>query len=195
MPLKRSWVLPRMSSGRPAISGLKRSNRRSSSGKTLYFDASSTKSICSSASFSGISLARSCACDQSSGAVELPAIGVSGGHLRRQPRESSAGSRPSSLRDRCRGCRTSRSTERYAGRGLRIIEGIGEAGAFHRRLLHALDDGRLGKPGQLQNGRRNIDHMMELVANLALAVDALGQCTIMPLRVPPQCEATCLVHW
>ena len=24
---------------------------------------------------------------------------------------------------------------------------------------------------------------------------ALGQCTMVPLRVPPQCEATCLVHW
>ena len=23
----------------------------------------------------------------------------------------------------------------------------------------------------------------------------LGQCTIAPLRVPPKCEATCLVHW
>ena len=22
-----------------------------------------------------------------------------------------------------------------------------------------------------------------------------GQCTIVPLRVPPQCDATCLVHW
>ena len=22
-----------------------------------------------------------------------------------------------------------------------------------------------------------------------------GQCTIVPLRVPPQWEATCLVHW
>jgi hypothetical protein len=22
-----------------------------------------------------------------------------------------------------------------------------------------------------------------------------GQCTTTPLRVPPQCEATCLVHW
>ena len=22
-----------------------------------------------------------------------------------------------------------------------------------------------------------------------------GQCTIVPLRVPPKCEATCLVHW
>jgi hypothetical protein len=23
----------------------------------------------------------------------------------------------------------------------------------------------------------------------------LGQCTMAPLRVPPQCDATCLVHW
>ena len=23
----------------------------------------------------------------------------------------------------------------------------------------------------------------------------LGQCTIVPLRVPPQCDATCFVHW
>ena len=28
-----------------------------------------------------------------------------------------------------------------------------------------------------------------------LAVMPAGQCTIVPLRVPPQCEATCLVHW
>ena len=27
------------------------------------------------------------------------------------------------------------------------------------------------------------------------SVTVLGQCTIVPLRVPPQCEATCLVHW
>ena len=27
------------------------------------------------------------------------------------------------------------------------------------------------------------------------SVIPLGQWTIVPLRVPPQCEATCLVHW
>ena len=27
------------------------------------------------------------------------------------------------------------------------------------------------------------------------AVMRAGQCTMVPLRVPPQCEATCLVHW
>ncbi len=28
-----------------------------------------------------------------------------------------------------------------------------------------------------------------------LAVMPFGQWTIVPLRVPPQCEATCFVHW
>ena len=27
------------------------------------------------------------------------------------------------------------------------------------------------------------------------AAKPFGQCTIVPLRVPPQCDATCLVHW
>ncbi len=27
------------------------------------------------------------------------------------------------------------------------------------------------------------------------AANPCGQCTIVPLRVPPQCEATCFVHW
>ena len=37
MPPKSSWRLPRISCGRPARSALKRSARRSSSGRTLYF--------------------------------------------------------------------------------------------------------------------------------------------------------------
>ena len=28
-----------------------------------------------------------------------------------------------------------------------------------------------------------------------LASNPLGQWTTVPLRVPPKCEATCLVHW
>ncbi len=28
-----------------------------------------------------------------------------------------------------------------------------------------------------------------------LASNPLGQWTMVPLRVPPQCEATCFVHW
>ena len=38
--------------------------------------------------------------------------------------------------------------------------------------------------------------MVELGAQLAAGLEAvLGQWTIVPLRVPPKWEATCLVHW
>ena len=61
IPGKKSWESPRMSVGRPAISGTSRSEVRSSMGSTLYFVASISHSRCSSASFSGCSAARSCA--------------------------------------------------------------------------------------------------------------------------------------
>jgi len=32
-------------------------------------------------------------------------------------------------------------------------------------------------------------------AQAAAVADALGQASTMGLRVPPRCEATCLVHW
>ena len=31
-------------------------------------------------------------------------------------------------------------------------------------------------------------------SSFPLSAMPFGQCTIVPLRVPPQCEATCLVH-
>ena len=67
MPGNRSCVLPLMSCGRPAMSGLMRSKPRSSSGTTLYFTASISHSRCSSASFCGFFFARFFACVQSSG--------------------------------------------------------------------------------------------------------------------------------
>ena len=59
MPANRICDLPLMSCGRPARSGIEALDGRSSSGSTLYFAASIRKSRCSSASFSGFSLARS----------------------------------------------------------------------------------------------------------------------------------------
>jgi len=59
IPEKSIWEFPLMSVGRPAMSGLNRSTRRSSRGSTLYLRASSRNSACSSASFSGFSAARS----------------------------------------------------------------------------------------------------------------------------------------
>ena len=36
---------------------------------------------------------------------------------------------------------------------------------------------------------------LNCVRTSPLALIPSGQCTIVPLRVPPQWEATCLVHW
>ena len=48
-----------MRSGRPAMAALKRSRTRSSSGRTLYFTASSMKSALRASTFSGYLAARS----------------------------------------------------------------------------------------------------------------------------------------
>ena len=67
--------------------------------------------------------------------------------------------------------------------------------ALDRRLGDPVYRGGLRQAGGLQDGRRDVDHMGELLPELAAAVIRAGQCTMVPLRVPPQCEATCLVHW
>ena len=54
---------------------------------------------------------------------------------------------------------------------------------------------RLGQPGRLEDRRRDVDDVVELERTSPLALMPFGQWTIVPLRVPPQCEATCLVHW
>ena len=90
---------------------------------------------------------------------------------------------------------TTRST---AGRGARALRGL-EAVEHARSLVGALrdpvDHRRLGDAGRLEHGGRDVDDVVELLAQLAFSLDALGQCTMVPVRVPPQCEATCFVHW
>ena len=66
---------------------------------------------------------------------------------------------------------------------------------MHRLLLDAVDERRLGQAGGLENRRRDVDHVMELGADLAARAEASGPVNDVPLRVPPKCEATCLVHW
>ena len=52
-----------------------------------------------------------------------------------------------------------------------------------------------GRPAASRIGGRDVDHVVELRPHLAPRAEPVGQCTIVPLRVPPQCEATCFVHW
>ena len=53
-----------------------------------------------------------------------------------------------------------------------VVERIEHADAFERRLLHAVDHGRMRQAGGLEDGRRDVDDMMELAADLALRLDA-----------------------
>ena len=75
------------------------------------------------------------------------------------------------------------------------LKRVQHAGAFHRRLLHAVDHGRFGQAGGFEDCGGDVDDVGELGAKATLLGDPPGQWTIVPLRVPPQCEATCLVHW
>ena len=50
--------------------------------------------------------------------------------------------------------------------------------------------------GGVEDRGQHIDDVVELVARPRRdPLMPAGQCTIIPLRVPPKCEATCLVHW
>ncbi len=79
--------------------------------------------------------------------------------------------------------------------GVGVVEAVGHADALDRLLLHPVDHHRRRQPGHLEHRRGDVDDVVELRAHLALAVMPPGQWTIVPLRVPPQCDATCLVHW
>ena len=80
-------------------------------------------------------------------------------------------------------------------RRLGIVERVQHAHALDGSLLHAVHGDGLREPRRLEDGRRHIDHMVKLERNSPLVLMPFGQCTIVPLRVPPQWEATCLVHW
>src|SRR5260370_14318199 len=50
---------------------------------------------------------------------------------------------------------------------LGIVEGVRHADAFDRVLLDSVDEDRLGKAGHFQDGWRDVDHIMELGAEVA----------------------------
>ena len=64
-----------------------------------------------------------------------------------------------------------------------------------RLLLDAVHERRLRQPGRLEHGRGDVDHVGELRADLAVRLDPRRPVDDRAVRVPPQCEATCFVHW
>ena len=130
---------------------------------------------------------------QSSGAYS-PDVVVEGGHLRRDPWDAVPGyRRPPVVVD----ASVAEHFEVLGGAaflGPGIIERVGHADALERHLLDTVDTDRLGKPGGLEHGGGDVDDVVELRADFPLAVTPPGH-PMVPLRVPPQCDATCLVHW
>ena len=58
-------------------------------------------------------------------------------------------------------------------RRLAVVEGVKHARAFDRVLLDAFDGDGLGQPRRLEDCRRHVDDVAELVTDLALGFDAL----------------------
>ena len=174
MPPNRICVLPLISCGRPARSGLNRSNVRSSSGSTLYLAASIRNRRCSSASFFGFSFARSCACVQSLLVSYSSQTSSSNAALvGAQPRHAVPGHRrPALVIDAAVAEHLEVLRLVPLGR-LGVVERVEHADAFDRRLLDAVDDRRMRQPGGFEDRRRDVDHVMELAADLALRLDAV----------------------
>ena len=58
--------------------------------------------------------------------------------------------------------------------GCGVVERVAHGHALDRALLDAVDDRGLGQPGGIEHRRRDVDHVVELRADLALGRDALG---------------------
>ena len=56
---------------------------------------------------------------------------------------------------------------------VRVVEAVGHADAVQRHLLHAVDADRLGQPRHLQDRGGQVDHVMELLAQLAAGPEAV----------------------
>ena len=152
MPPNSNCRLPLISCGRPAMSGLARSAKRSSSGSTLYLTASISHSRCSSCSFCGFAFARSFAWVQS--------VFVS---YSSQTSSSKAGSCtcPVSHGVRCsRDRRPALVVDAAVAEHLEVlrlvplgrlgvVERVRHADAFDRPLLDAVDEERLGQTRRL----------------------------------------------
>jgi hypothetical protein len=55
-----------------------------------------------------------------------------------------------------------------------LVPGVDHADAVHGPLLDAVDIGRLRNADGVEDRRKDIDHVMELVAHAAGVLDALG---------------------
>ena len=165
--------MPRMSCGRPARSGLKRSKRRSSSGRTLYFARLDQEQALQLAQPVGLLGGEVVAPASSRRARRAPrrrrrTTGISAA----RPTGCCAASPRSSPRGRCRGCRTSRSTASSAGRRRRRRR---RCTPSRRRRSGCcwtpLTLSGAGSRAASSTVGGDVDHVVELRADLAACLD------------------------
>ena len=158
--------------------------------------ASSRQSCCSSASFSGIAAGLVVGLTPVARFVELPDVVLERRQrLPHQPRDRVAGDRsPALVVDAA--VAEHLEVLRLVAIGLRrTVEGIAHARAFDRALIDAVTVVGCGSPAASSTVGATSITWWNCERISPRAVNPLGQCTIVPLRVPPQCEATCFVHW
>ena len=140
----------------------KRSDRRSSSGKTLYCFASTRKAACSSHLLGmlgreviglGESFVTSYSSDGSASKPPGPRPPTADGH---------GASWPSSRPGRCHGCRHLEILDGATGPRRGMVEGIQHADAFDWLLFDAVDDLRRLDACCCQHGGRDVNDVMEL---------------------------------
>ena len=178
---------------------MSRSATRSSSGRTLYLVASIRNSRCSSASFSGCSAARSLRLRPvGRRVVELPDVVVEGRLLLADQHPGNAVLRhggpalvvDAAVAEHLEVLRRVPLVRRRRRRRSRPCSRPRAASAGRRARTSA----RGARPPRAPSGRRRSRARTgERISPRALM--PAGQWTIVPLRVPPQCEATCFVHW
>ena len=79
--------------------------------------------------------------------------------------------------------------------GVGGVEGVAHAGALVRPLGHAVHLHGSGSPAASSTVGATSITWVNWWRSPPFAVIPPGQCTMVPLRVPPQWEATCFVHW
>ena len=78
--------------------------------------------------------------------------------------------------------------------GVGLVEGIGKLTPSIGLCLMPSTSFGLRDAADFEDGRHDVDDVMELVANAAASLMWPGQETHMPCRTPPKCEAICLVQ-
>ena len=166
--------MPLISCGRPARSGLKRSNVRSSSGSDAVLRRLDDEEALQFGELLRVLLRQVLRLRPVGvGVVELPHVVVEGALVGAEPRHAvPRHRRPPLVVDAAVAEHLEVLRLVPLGR-LGVVERVEHAEAFERRLLHAVDDRRMRQAGGFEDRRRDVDHVMELAADLALRLDAV----------------------